>query len=307
MSSSKLVRHPAPYPTESLPGYVLRISELNGYPSPRSLYRLAGLNADEVSPSRFNCAKFATIVDQEVSRLELIALKSAEDDTNHLQVLGNRVSSGDLDLTGARVCPDCVRDSGYIEAHWHIDLMVACPVHRQAAIYFCGRCRSRLAWIRSGLLTCKCGAPLLTPPRDSFSDADFWLFDLIRQKALVSQTCHLTEQSMPGSQLAQMNLQSLLSLVRFLGKQRLTVSRSRLPKLGRHIVQAASGVLEDWPLNFHKLLKVISPNSLSGKHLTDSLEFEDVQRAISERWTSRLQGRAESPSKPSMNGSAACE
>jgi len=32
MISSRLVRHPAPYPTESLPGYVLRISELNGYP-----------------------------------------------------------------------------------------------------------------------------------------------------------------------------------------------------------------------------------------------------------------------------------
>ena len=54
----KLVRHPAPYPTESLPGYVLRLSELNGYPSPRSLYRMAEMKAGECSPSNFNCPKF---------------------------------------------------------------------------------------------------------------------------------------------------------------------------------------------------------------------------------------------------------
>ena len=291
MIPSKLVRHPAPYPTESLPGYVLRLSELNGYPSPRSLYRMAEMKAGECSPSNFNCPKFASIVNQEASCLERIAFRSTDVDVDDLQLLGNRVSTNDLGLTGARVCPDCVRDKGCIEAHWHIEVMVACPVHRQAAIYFCGRCRNRLAWIRSGLLKCKCGDPLLASPRDSYSKADYWLLDLIRQKALGDPTTYSTEPSMPAAQLAKTNLRSLLSLVRFVVKQRLTASRSRLPQFGRHILQAASSVLEDWPSNFRKLLRDISPQTLANGSLTDSLEFEDVQRAISERFASRLQGR----------------
>jgi len=46
MSMPLLVRHPAPKPTESLLGYVLRVSEGNGYSSPWSVYRLARLEIE---------------------------------------------------------------------------------------------------------------------------------------------------------------------------------------------------------------------------------------------------------------------
>ena len=50
--------------------------------------RKLGNNPVSVAVSAFStyfpATKFVYIVDQEASRLELIALKSAEDDTNHL-------------------------------------------------------------------------------------------------------------------------------------------------------------------------------------------------------------------------------
>lgn len=98
-------------------------------------------------------------------------------------------------------------------------------------------------------------------------------------------------QKLGPRKVAKTNLQSLLSLVRFVGKQRLTASRSRLPLFGRHILQAASRVLEDWPSNFRKLLRDTSPHTSDDGSITDSLEFEDVQRAISERFASRMQAR----------------
>ena len=67
MSTPLLVRHPAPYPTEGLAGYVLRLSEINGYTTTLSLYRLAGMEAKERSWTNFAYAKFAAIANLPVA------------------------------------------------------------------------------------------------------------------------------------------------------------------------------------------------------------------------------------------------
>jgi len=46
--------------------------------------------------------KFASIVNQEAYCLERIAFRSTDVDVDDLQLLGNRVSTNDLGLTGAR-------------------------------------------------------------------------------------------------------------------------------------------------------------------------------------------------------------
>jgi hypothetical protein len=64
---------------------------------------MAEMKAGECSPSNFNCPKFASIANQEASCLERIAFRSTDVDVDDLQLLGNRVSTNDLGLTGARV------------------------------------------------------------------------------------------------------------------------------------------------------------------------------------------------------------
>lgn len=103
-----LVRHPPPHPTESLFGYVARLTEANGYASPRDLYRLAGMNRNETSASNFCFSKFAAISNHPAYWLERIACKSSQSEFPILGLLGNTVGASDLTLTGARVCPDCV-------------------------------------------------------------------------------------------------------------------------------------------------------------------------------------------------------
>jgi hypothetical protein len=179
MSTPLLVRHPPPHPTESLAGYVLRLSEVNGYINPQSLYSLAGMNANERSWTNFACAKLAAIANQPVSSVERIAYKYSGNGPRAMALLGEPVNSRDLKLTGAKVCPSCVAENGFIEAHWHLELMVGCPVHKQAAVWFCGNCKQRVPWLRTGLLTCECGAPLANSPQYLFLEEDWWLLDLI--------------------------------------------------------------------------------------------------------------------------------
>lgn len=291
MVPPKLARHPHPHPTESLPGYVLRLSEANGHPSPRRLFRLAGMIANESSFTRFACSKLASIANLPTLDLEQLAFTRSEKGPESIFLLKNRVSAKDLNLGGARVCPECVAEKGFIEAHWHIELMVACPVHAKAVIWFCGKCRSRLNWLRPGLLECKCGTPILNPPLDRYSAPELSLLDLIRQKALDDQIRYRHDLSMPVKQLEAMSLQSLLSLVRFLGKKRLIASRSSKPQLGITLLRKAASVLTNWPFNFEIFLNDICPQVADGGASALSKDFANIYEVVDRRMTARFQGK----------------
>jgi hypothetical protein len=291
MIPSHLARHPRPEPTESLPGYVLRLTQVNGCSSPRELFRLAGMKANETSFTKFACSKFAFIANLPTSDLERIAFTHPEKDPDAMYLLKNRVSAKDRNLSGARVYPDCVKEKGFIEAHWHIALMVACPIHETAAVWFCGQCRSRLHWLRPGLLECKCGTPLLNRPRDRYSDPELALLDLICQKALGEEICYRRDPSMPVRQLEAMNLQSLLSLVRFLGAKGLTASWSSKPQLGQHLLRKTANVLTNWPVNFETFLKGICPLASDEGASTLSEDFANIYEVVDGRMTARFQRR----------------
>jgi hypothetical protein len=290
MSQPLLLRHPPPYPTESLLGYVVRLTEANGYASPRDLYRLAGMNGNETSASNFCCSKFAAIANHPASCLERIAFKSSQSESPTLGLLGNTVGASDLNLTGARLCPDCVAERGFIEAHWHIDLMVACPIHERAAVGYCPKCKDRLSWMRSGLLTCRCGAPFQPPSDSVFSKPELRLLDIIRRKALGDRTLH-KDACMPERQFATMSLQLTLSLVRFLGNHRLIASWSKKPRTARLILQAAAKVLTEWPSNFHRLLHDLCPTGSTNIEAPSSEDFADIYQVISKRTADRFQAR----------------
>src|SRR5271157_925506 len=53
MTAPLLVRHSAPFPTESLFGYILRLSEENGYTTPWSLFLLAQIRQHEARSPAF--------------------------------------------------------------------------------------------------------------------------------------------------------------------------------------------------------------------------------------------------------------
>jgi TniQ len=284
----KLVRHPAPFATESLPGYVLRLTELNGYGSPRSIYKLAGMNATESSLSKFDCSKLAAIANQPVEMIERIAFNSKR--TRSLDLLGKPAAMDDLNLTRARHCPDCVTGKGFIEAHWHVDCMVACPVHGKAAVWFCPKCKSGLSWIRTGLLRCGCGTELLDVPLASYSNADFLLLDVVRSKVLGDRIDRINDCGMPYEQLVSMELHDILRLVYVMGRTKLGTIHSEKARKGKHLLRAAAWALTDWPSNFQKILTAIYPN-LSGisevGSVTHTCDLQEVQRVLDERFSAR--------------------
>ncbi len=267
MITSLLVRHPAPYPTESLLGYVLRVSEGNGYSSPWSVYHLAGLKSHEMRASCVRLEKLAGITNWPEERLDAIAYSAPPGQPRWSRLLGQPVLPQDLNLSHPRFCPECLREKGFLEAHWDLALMVACPIHRCLLVSSCPECGRRLRWFRHGLLECECGGDLSGCELSSIPEAEASLLDMIRRKAL-SSTAHTSNpMSLPQDQLMAMGLRSMLLAIRTIAKHRILADGTGDSSKTTEIVSAASRVLVEWPKNFIALLEDIGrqlPADISG-------------------------------------------
>ena len=279
MSTPLLVRHPAPHPTESLIGYVLRLSEENGYDSPWSVYSLAGLKQNEIRTVGFKLHKLAAIVNQTSSELDKIGF-STEGQPRSARLLGNRLIPTDLKIVNPGLCPRCVAEIGFVEAHWHLTFMTGCPMHLCMRALSCPTCGKQPRLFRRGLLECSCGGNLLECNLPPIPKADAALLDIIRRKALGLGANDQNPLSLPQMQLMAMNLRAMLIVARTLGKYRLIADGSTSFEDEPQVVSAAARVIVDWPKNFIGLLQDL------GKQLQQSpkggvrKQFEPIYCAL---------------------------
>jgi len=70
-----LLRTPAPHPTESLLGFALRVSELNGYDSPWHIFSLACFVQGEIVSAGFKVNKLAAILGFKPEQFEQITYR----------------------------------------------------------------------------------------------------------------------------------------------------------------------------------------------------------------------------------------
>ena len=75
MTTPLLVRHPAPFPTESLLGYILRLSEENGYTTPWSLLLLGRIGQHEARSTGMKVAKLAQVSNRSQTELQSISYR----------------------------------------------------------------------------------------------------------------------------------------------------------------------------------------------------------------------------------------
>jgi hypothetical protein len=248
-------------------GYVLRVSENNGYSSPWSVYCLAVMKSNEIRASGVKLEKLARITNWPQGKLDAIAYSAPPGQPRWARLLGHPVLPQDLSLTRPRFCPQCVRERGFLEAHWDLTLMVACPVHRCLLASSCSKCGRRLRWFRRGLLECECGGDLSNYDLSSTSEAEASLLNTIRRKALSCPPAESNLMGLPQDQLMAMSLRSMLLVIRTIGKHRIVADGTSDRSKEKEIASAASRVLVKWPTNFIALMEDLGrqlPSDISG-------------------------------------------
>lgn len=261
-----LVRTPPPQPTESLLGYVLRVSEQNGYDTPWHVMAHAGIVPGQMRTAGFPVEKLALVLGVGADTLARIAYQEFSGTERHFKILGHRLGQGlsesPFRLSHPAFCPQCVVEHGHIDAFWDLSAAVACPRHGTYALPACPSCSAAISWFRPGLLKCKCGAAFDnagTSPAGAVLQALMAMF----QSKLHGMP--ITEMDnpcgFPLQQLDKIPLGSLLQIAHSLGRWNIK-SQSLDAQGNEHVLMAAAESLQDWPAGFHGMLRRLGEQAL---------------------------------------------
>ena len=262
MNDTKLlVRTPPPHATESLLGYALRVSQLNGYHTPWYVFTHAGIRQGQVDTAGMPVEKLAKVLGKSAEDLQHIAYcqpKYGEGKGFNVlgHSLGGSLSMAPLRLNQPAFCPHCVMNEGYIDAFWDLTIAVACPVHRCQVIRNCSSCSAKLTWWRPGILTCKCGGSLNHVGIPEESTALCELLDVIRgvMHRVPSQS-DLSKCGLPVAQLQRVPFGSLVRGLFKLGHYALThAKRADDAENPLKVMRKTAEILSSWPSKYHELL-----------------------------------------------------
>lgn len=254
---SRLPVHPSPIASESEMGYLLRLSQVNGFDSLWSLARRAGVEQHEFRALNLARQKFTEIADSIFGDLERMGYSSP---TSHqkCRLLGHELIPRNLSLWSPKVCIPCIRSIGFIEAQWDLRLMVGCPIHGYMATSACLSCGDGLRWYRPGLARCHCGAKLTIDDSRPLTSAEGELLQIIRAKVLRLLPLIDASPGLPTYELQRFELRELLTIIRTLGLCALVAEEHSAKRSSPEaVLSAASRVLSEWPKHFYELLSAL--------------------------------------------------
>lgn len=252
----RLVVRARPAPTESLMGFALRLTELNGYPS--TAYVLAGIGKEWYLPKvgRLDAAGLATLAEVGQSDIDRLTHRPADRPRAYVRVYGSDLPCYEVNLRHPKVCPACLAEGRPCEAFWDLAQAVVCPVHLVHLVSECPGCGESLLWTRPKLRQCKCGFDLTTAPVAPATPALAELMALLRSRVYRDEALAPLPPSM--RHLAHLDLRRLCKLIWVLsGVVHQDMGGRRAPKARCHYrnhLDIVAATLTNWPLGFRGFL-----------------------------------------------------
>ena len=252
----RLVVTARPAPTESLMGFVLRLTELNGYPS--TSYVLAAMGKEWYLPNvgRLDAARLATLAGLGEGDIDRLTHRPAERPRAYVRVYGSDLPSYEVNLRHSRVCPACLAEGRPCEAFWDLAQAAVCPVHQVHLLSECPGCCKRLLWARSQVRQCKCGFDLATAPVAPATPALSELMAVLRSRVYQDQALAPLPPTM--CHLAHLDIRRLCKLIWVMsGVVHQARGGRRAPKARCHYrdqLDVVAAALTNWPVGFRDFL-----------------------------------------------------
>jgi len=163
---------------ESLPGYLLRLAEANGYGGIREFLRIADVSPHkslraqllQLRTDAHTLARIGRIAVGDARHLDPFLAEALPADPGlgppeALFFEERRVDVDALYPARSPVCPACLADGGIAREEWDLAPVTVCAVHGTVLIDACPTCGAALEWSRPQLLYCgQCGADLRGAP-----------------------------------------------------------------------------------------------------------------------------------------------
>ena len=259
----KLLIRPAPMSDESLPGYLVRLTEANAYDSPSVILGLTGLaNSNSwlsrippIAKGQANLKPLAAIVDKTSESLEGLSYQPVSTDSElRLRVGLAQVPSNLLSFRKPAVCVKCLTESEYHRQLWDLAPYTACHAHGIELTSLCTACGEYINWARPSVSKCRCDADL-TAVKPVSADEEKLLVS--RMVAECIETGTITDHPLVRDMAS---LGALLHIGYMLTKKRpwsgATLGIRDCPvEERRNDVATAFAPFSQWPLSFEIFLR----------------------------------------------------
>lgn len=142
---------------ESGLGFVLRALRANGVPFEQGMQWLGLQRHRPSDPQAVRQIAWSLNVDADRLRGRFV---TRDDGKGWVRLAGRRfrrqIASNRL---YAKLCPQCVRETGRLRLTWLLRACVGCARHGYSLIWWCRRCDQAIAWDRPDVDICRCGYP----------------------------------------------------------------------------------------------------------------------------------------------------
>lgn len=276
----RLLRTPRPYPDESFKGLLVRVAEENGYESPKFLLRLAsGQDRGQLMTKGGNFFGFLLTNLSEMLNVDapvlqdMANLRGIEGPVpKAYNLFGCIIDKYAIDPHYPKVCPSCLKETGYARRLWDLRLFTCCPAHGNILVDECPNCMKRISWDRSSVFVCKCGCDWRIIDSEKVQETEIFLsrqilqlsgFKECREKAALTASDEYAEESVTQTNpLLSIGLNELTSTVylmsrlmeKFIGSTG-EFNIFKMNNWGIHnVITQVGSIFENWPWNYFKFL-----------------------------------------------------
>lgn len=267
---ARLLFRTDPLPLESPRGYLCRVAHAHRYNGPCWLADLAGIPPTGLA-SEDRAKDLAYALRLEVLEWLGMCHKHTEGRGRFKRrsFLGEVIDAFQLNYRRPRVCPCCLCERPVWWAVWDLALVTACPIHRCLLIDRCSACGKRLKWNRPAVHECRCRADLRTATPEAANGTLIAINAVIYRATGFQGQISEIEMNVINfpSALAELRLDSLLRVIRFLGSiQKDGRLRRKQPRFRAtdfsaavEVGTSAATLLRDWPRSFRHMLRGALP------------------------------------------------
>lgn len=300
----KLLLRNSPKADESLLGFIVRLTELNDYDTPTWITQEAKLgniwNQLAFVKNNIDIEPLAKLSGREVAELTPLLYLSADGSNKSLTprvILNQTVPAYAIRLKDPKICPACLRESGYCRKVWDLAPLTSCPIHRCLLLAECPKCKRRISWIRNSISQCPhpCGY--------NWTDASLQFVDDVGL-AISRQIHHLCglpvgkaphQEFIAGTPLTGLELEHLISSVAFIASQldgfidtkwKYFVSIRDNERI-HNLLTKALLVFNNWPNNFFSFLDWRRLQTAKAQCSGFKNEFNEYRNALYQQLSSR--------------------
>ena len=303
MENAILLRRLPPKADESFPGYIVRLTEENGYETPSWILGMAGIRnvstwyfflvsgAADLRP----LSKLTGVTAEELRKLVYPPATQGDNAQTHL-AFGSLIPRHLIRVDRAKVCPSCLAETDYARRIWEFVPVTACPLHGRLLLETCPKCRKRISWARGKLSFCSCGADWRDAAVQTAGAAELRLARLIHERCGHSTNEDREQEDRARNPLYGLDIHHLLVAVLFIAAQERfkkgSSGASGLNSLANESVHVALSnafeVFDTWPDNFHRFLDRIrgrhgGTSTVGGLHRTFGRFYPGLYRRLSSR------------------------